>query len=224
MKGEQWKPIENITRTSYIPLMSAHLLDRRSHRVRPALAVLGDMTLPLARLHELCGPARHTLAMLVAAATQGPVLWISPTWCAATLNPDGMQPFVDPARFVFAKAQRPDDILWTLEETLRSGAAQLAVADLSGPPGLTAVRRLHLAAETGAAKGAGAAPLGIILTPETGGAPGIETRWHMAPRHGGTALGWTLDRARARTAPIRNWRITWRDGRIALSQGPATVT
>ena len=60
--------------------MTAHLLDRRQHASRPALPVLGDMALSLARLHEACGPARHTLAMLVAAATRGPVFWITPAW------------------------------------------------------------------------------------------------------------------------------------------------
>src|SRR6056297_462272 len=110
--------------------MTAHLLDRRHHAARPALPVLGDMALPLARLHEGCGPARHSLAMLVAAATRGPVFWIAPRWQAEAPNPDGMAAFAAPARFTFVAPERAGDLLWTLEEVLRSGAVPLAVADL----------------------------------------------------------------------------------------------
>ncbi len=86
-------------------------LTQLSHRPRPALTVLGDLTLPLARLHEGCGPARHTFAMLVAGASDGPVLWIAPTWQGDQPNPDGMCPLVAPERFLFATPQRREDLL-----------------------------------------------------------------------------------------------------------------
>lgn len=182
-----------------------------TRKTHASLPVLGDMALPLARLHEACGPARHMLAMLVAAATRGPVLWIAPPWQAGALNPDGMSSLAGPERFIWIAPERPADTLWTLEEALRSGAAPLVVADLPGPPGLTPVRRLHLAAEAGAEAGRPmgfAAPLGLILTPGAGGAPGIETRWHVAPAHVPGAPGWTLTRTRARTAPPATWHVT----------------
>ena len=50
--------------------MTAHPLTRHSHAARPALPVLGEIALAHARLHEICGPARHMLAMLVAAPGQ----------------------------------------------------------------------------------------------------------------------------------------------------------
>ncbi|WP_113913209.1 ImuA family protein [Roseovarius dicentrarchi] len=184
---------------------------------RPALPVLGDLALPLARLHEACGAARYTFAMIVAAATQGPVLWIAPPWQGAALNPDGIIAFTGPERIIWIAPDRPTDMLWTLEEALRSGAAPLVVADLPGPPGLTPVRRLHLAAETGAETGK-IAPLGLILTPGTGGAPGVETRWHMAPAHTPGARGWTLTRARARTAPPARWHLSGAPGRWTMTK------
>ena len=205
--------------------MTAPLLSRRHHRTGLALPVLGDMVLPLARLHELCGPARHSLAMIVAAATRGPVLWIAPAWDPEALNPDGIRTFVDPARFIFVAARRAGDMLWTLEEALRSGAVPLAVADLPDPPGLTPVRRLHLAAETGAGA-ARSAPLGLILTPGTGGAPGIETRWHLAPAHDATHSTWQLDRLRARTAPPQSWTLAGQPGawQVASHNNAADLT
>lgn len=196
--------------------MNAHLLDRRTHHARPDLTVLGHLTLPLGRLHEICGPARHMLAMLVAGAMRGDVFWIAPAWQGDWLNPDGMAGVAGPERFTFIAPRRDADLLWTLEEVLRSGAVPLAVAELPAPPGMTAVRRLHLAAETGATQGI-CTPLGLVLTPADGGAPGIETRWHMAQAHAPGAPGWTLSRRRARTLPPCSWRLTGRPRAWRLS-------
>ena len=96
----------------------------------------------------------------------------------------------------------------------------LVVVDLDAPPELTAVRRLHLAAEAGALRG-GAAPLALLLTPGNGGAPGIETRWRLAPAPGwggASASGrWQLSRARARMAPERTWEAWLEEGNLQLA-------
>ncbi|MEM6372168.1 MAG: hypothetical protein AAF727_05240 [Pseudomonadota bacterium] len=162
--------------------------------------------LTLGRVHEACGPARYRLALWLAAQTTGPVIWITPDWTADQLNPCGMVPFIDPARLILVQTKRADDVLWSMEEVLRAGAVPLAVADLTGLPGLTAVRRMHLAAENGG-KGRGRAPVGLLLTPGMGGAQGVESRWHLAPAHKGTPGGWTLTRLRARTAPEHAWHV-----------------
>jgi len=188
------------------------LLTRRPATTRPALPVLGDMTLDLGRVHEACGPSRHMLAMLVAGAAKGPVLWIAPGWVQGGLNTDGMEALAGPERFVFAAPQRAEDVLWCAEEALRSGAAPLVVAELPAPPSLTAVRRMHLAAEAAGGQG-----LGLLLTPGAGGAPGIETRWHMAPAHTPRAPRWILTRRRARTAPPRAWSLEGRSGAWQLA-------
>lgn len=191
--------------------MPTHLLARRSHKPRPALPLMEGIALEQARVHEACGPARHSFALWLAAAAQGPVLWLSAPQPGKLPNPDGMAECASPARFLFVQTARTEDLLWSMEEALRSGAAPLVVADLAEPPAMTPVRRLHLAAEAGGTFGP--APLGLLLTPGEGGAQGIESRWHLthAPRPGGSprfAGCWTLQRLRARTLPPRSWQIT----------------
>lgn len=197
---------------------AAHLLTRQGHRQRSgaSVAFLGELALERARVHEFCGQARRRLALTVAAALSGPVLWIRPAWAPGGLNPEGFSRLIDPARLIFARPGRPEDLLWTMEESLRAGLLALTVADLPGPPGLTAVRRLHLAAETGAAEGR-LPPLGVLLTPGTGGAPGVETRWSLEPDHGENGReAWMLARLRARMQPEARWSLAGRDGAMRL--------
>ena len=184
--------------------MQTTLLTRNHPPKRPALTVLKDIDLDLGRV----------FALILAARTNGPVLWIAPAYGTDKLNPDGMLRFVDPGRFIFVAPQRAEDLLWSMEEALRSGAVPLVVADMPGFPGLTPVRRLHLAAEAGAAQ-APRPPLGLLLTPDAGGAQGVETRWVMQPDMAPDMakelphdhLRWHLARSRARRAAPRDWHI-----------------
>jgi protein ImuA len=186
--------------------MTPQSLMRKHHRPQAQQPLLDGLTLARARVHEFCGNARRTLAMMLARQMQGPVFWIEPGWARDRLNPDGMVDFANPGRVTFLAPRRPEDLLWSMEEILRTGAVALVVADLPAPPALTPVRRLHLAAENGARDGA-LAPLGLLLCPGDGGAQGIESRWHMAQAHQGDAPGWTLTRTRARAEPVKAWRV-----------------
>ena len=193
-----------------------HLVAHAPPRPIPDVAFLGDLALAPARVHEACGTARHTFALIVAAALRGTVMWIAPAWRPERLNAEGLARFVDPGRFLFVSPKRDEDVLWSMEEALRAGCVPLVVADLPGPPALTPVRRLHLAAETGAIEG-NARPLGLLLTPGAGGAAGVETRWEMTPRHGPTGhREWALHRRRARMAPEASWRVGVSGGTFRL--------
>jgi protein ImuA len=183
-------------------------LTRQSHRTdRPGLPLLGRFRLAGARAHELCGTARRRLALWIAAGAQGPVLWIRPAWHPDRLHMAGVRAEIDPARLIFVEPERPADLLWSMEEALRAGVLPLVICDLPEPPGLTPVRRLHLAAEAGI-EARGGAGLGLLLTPGDGGAAGVESRWRLEPAHSAEETGWRLARLRARDAPPGEWAVT----------------
>jgi len=201
------------------------MLDRTPLPAPDALALAPEIALARARAHEVTGPARIVFALAAAARLSGPVLWIQPNWTPERLMGDGVSGWIEPGRLILARARTLLDILWTAEEALRAGAVPLVVAELPSLPTLTATRRLHLAAEAGATRGT--SPLALLLTPEPGGVPGIETRWRLAPSPGwasGGAPRWTLTRLRARMAPESTWEMTARGNRLvpaAARSGPA---
>ncbi len=180
------------------------LLTRAPLKAPPAIALTDDIAFREGRVHEICGRARISLALRIAGRTTGPVIWIGPP-DGSGLNPCGMHGLCDPARLLFVAAPRLRDRLWALEETLRAGAVALAVADLTEAPGLTPIRRLQLAAEAGSTREA--RPTGLLLTPGTGGAAGIESRWQSEPCHTPAHTGWHLTRLRARMAPPAAWTL-----------------
>jgi protein ImuA len=182
------------------------LLRRAPHRAKPTLDLLEHLPLVRGRVHEACGPARHSFALWLAAKTTGPVLWIAPDWTRDRLHPDGIKTWIDPARLLFVSPNKTADVLWCVEESLRAGTLPLIVAELSDLPSLTHVRRMHLAAEQGSSR-APAPPLGLLLCTGDGGAPGVETRWHLAHAHAPQATAWHLSRRRARTDPPMDWQV-----------------
>ncbi len=184
--------------------MSHHpCLTRRHHDSRPALTLWGEVSFPLARVHEICGPARWTLALWIAARAGGPLIWIAPDRTGEEMTAPGIRGLMDAGQLLRVRPEKSGDMFWTMEESLRSGAAPVVAMELTAPPGITPVRRLHLAAEAGARAGMGM-PLGLVLTPDDGGAQAIETRWRLDPFWPGA---WRLTRLRARMYPPRSWYV-----------------
>lgn len=195
------------------------------------VSFLPGLTLRPGRVHEGCGAARQLFAAWVLAAVQRnagaharpAALWIRPGWQREAINPHGLAEWADPGALVMVNCPRAPDLLWCAEEALRAGSAALVVVELPEPPALTPVRRLHLAAETGvgrvrAAQGDGMAglPLGLVLISGDTGAPGVESRWHLAPCPSRSdpdpgrvdpAPRWRLARLRARSEAAAAWHV-----------------
>lgn len=213
-----------------LPILSDHGPRARGMQPMPGGAAAG-VFLARGRVHEFRGPSRAALAVQVMGECAGPVLWISPGWQTGRLNPDAVAVYADPARLICAQVRRPADILWAMEEALRSGVVPLVVAEMPSPPALTPVRRLNLAAEAGAeaahhAGRGGIAPLGLMLTAGEGEAAGAESRWRMRPMPSESTLleargaVWRLERERARGAAPAAWLLR-RGAGGAVLQGVA---
>lgn len=186
-----------------IPRLDSPLAIPSSPRPSAGIALVPGLPLALARVHELTGPARRTLAMMLAARLSGPLVWIGPRLARPGqwhgLMPQGVARWIDPGRLLMAAAAKPADRLWAMEEALRSRVAGLVVVELDAAPALTPVRRLLLAAEGGTA-------MGLILTPE-GAAPGVESRWRLTAAHRPGQDAWRLDLLRARMVPPDSWTL-----------------
>lgn len=201
-------------------MMHDILLTRNRNRKRPGTAFLGSLKLQSARAHEFCGPARRTLALMAAGATQGAVFWNRLEEQPEVLNPEGMLRYMNPEKLFIVSASDPAKLLWAAEQALRCGLISTVIVDLPAPPALTPVRRLHLSAETGAEKGY-SAPVCLLLAPGEGGAPGIESRWYMAPRHSRKESHWMLERRRERSKPPAAWEVAMSRSKPVLSEYPA---
>jgi protein ImuA len=104
-------------------------------------------------------------------------------WCSSRrtildvggLYPPGLARFgLDASSLLMVEARREDEVLWALEEGLRSGSLTLAIGALSSI-GLTPARRLSLAARDGAT------PLLMLTSARSAASAATATRWRVHP-------------------------------------------
>ncbi len=199
-----------------------HAGTRPDHARRQAVPLCApvDQVLPaggLARaaLHEVLSPTALTgaalgFATLALARSGGTVIWIGAEPEAWT---PGLVRFgLDPSRLLLAQARRPADALWAMEEALRCPAISAALL-VQPSIGLTAGRRLMLAAEAGGG-------LGLLLRADSlkpGPAVAL-TRWRVAPLPSGapTEALWRVELLRSRGGTGGQWRLRWDQAEHAL--------
>ena len=147
-----------------------------------------------ARAHEICGDGALAFAAIGAGAAKGPVVWISERW-KPTVHPEGLAPYCDPGRLLITRADSQLAVLASAETALRSGAAGLVVAEVSGAIGLTEGRRLQLAAEAGGTTA-------LLLIPE-----GPRQNAPRQNRHDSTRWRWSLIKNKIGT--LSEWIVRW---------------
>ena len=154
------------------------------------------------RVHEAGGRGRRSFALFQAARHPGQLVWISPAHLPEQPLPAGL-PMGVADRLHLLRPVGETDLLWCVEEALRSPAVALVIAEPQQPLSLTAGRRLQLAAEAGRTTG-------LLLIPEGGGSAASETRWHCEPAPGladSTLHHWHLRKNKQGTNG--DWMLHW---------------
>ena len=101
------------------------------------------------RVHEVLGSAAESLALSVAGAQSGPIVWIGEGKDIYSLSPSALKAFIDPTRVLLVEGTNRKERLWSAEQVLRSKGASVVIVQLSTGPDLTESRRLQLACEQG---------------------------------------------------------------------------
>lgn len=118
---------------------------------------------------------------------------------------------LDPARLIVVRPARDGDVLWVLEEGLRS-KAPAAVLGETASGGPIALRRLQLAAETSGVAALLLRPFAAKTAP--GPAPGpVLSRWRIESAGGGDRLSlcWRVELQRCRGGTPGTWLVEWCD-------------
>ncbi len=143
------------------------------------------------------------------AGARGAVLWCRRE---GDLYGPGLHAFgLTPARLILARVRRPADLLWAMEEGLRSGAPAAVLGEATDVPPVAA-RRLQLAAEAGGGTG-------LLLLPGNRNEPPLPamTRWRVRPVPGEESVAgvgrprWRVDLLHCRGGRPAAWIVEWRD-------------
>lgn len=169
-----------------------------------------DMPFSLApaRVHEAEGHGRRTFALFQAARHKGSLVWILPAHIPELPMLRGLPEGVG-ERLHLLRPEGETDLLWCVEEALRSAPVSLVIAEPEKPLSLTAGRRLQLAAEAGRTTG-------LLLIRREAGSNATETRWRCEPLPAmavdSTPHRWSLNKNKRGTTG--SWVLNW-DGASA---------
>ena len=175
-------------------------------------AVLPEGGLARGAVHEAMGAAAGGFAAMIAGRLAGAVLWCRDAADRTMLYGPGLKAYgLSPVRVIVAHCRDRTDLLWAMEEGLRTKNLAAVVGEPPGTVDLTASRRLQLAAETGGG-------LGIVINAK-GGAKGgfaasaLESRWRIDAVPAGDAVRprWRVGLERCRGGARNAYWIVERD-------------
>lgn len=178
--------------------------------MRPDPAPADPFTLLRKRVHEAEGRGRRAFALFQAARHPGPLVWILPSHAPEMPMLRGLPRGVG-ERLHLIRPVGETDLLWCVEEALRSDPVSLVIAEPEKPLALTAGRRLQLAAEAGRTTG-------LMLIRQDAGSNATETRWNCEPvpatAADSTLQRWALNKNKKGT--IANWTVNWNGASAAF--------
>ena len=161
------------------------------------------LTLTARRVHEAEGFGRRAFALFQAARHSGPLIWVLPAHAPHLPMLRGLPDGVG-ERLHVIRPGTETDLLWAVEEALRTSPVGLVIAEPEKPLSLIAGRRLQLAAEAGKTTG-------LMLVRQGAGSNAAQTRWQCAPLPSETADStphcWSLNKNKSRT--LGSWTVHW---------------
>jgi protein ImuA len=171
-----------------------------------------NLYLKLGKMHEICGPAKIRIAMLIGAKTKGLIVWVD-----FIINTDSISDWFSPSRLLFVNAKSKNDLFSATEEVLRSGLSEITITELPEAPNSLQMRHINLAMTSGVKLNNNKSPLGLILSPNKGGATSIESRWYASTLpcweklttddRGSSKQKWSIKRLFSRVGPVKGWSI-----------------
>ena len=174
-----------------------------------------NLHLKMGKIHEACGPAKIRIAILLAAKTRGLIVWIRLNSGNTDLNMDDISNWFSPNRLLLINVDSQSDLFFATEEILRSGISELTITEVIRIPNNVQMRRLNLSIKKGILSSGMNSNIGLILTPNKGGATNIDSRWHACSlpcwststnniyptlRH-----KWHISRLFSKTEPNKGW-------------------
>jgi protein ImuA len=117
---------------------------------------------------------------------------------------------LEPRQFIWVEAKNDNQILWTLETALGSGAPGFVIGMIEAEPGLHASQRLHLAAKTARV------PVVLLYARESKRTSAATTRWRIAAAAARrdrfdlmTHWRWQVRLERCRNGRPGEWLVEW---------------
>ena len=176
-----------------------------------------NIYLKIGKIHELCGPAKIRMAILIGAKTKGLIAWIRPDWEEFIINADSISYWFSPNQLLFINAKNKNDLFFATEEVLRSGISEVTITELPKIPSSLHMRRINFALNSGFKSKTAKNPLSLILSPNRGGLTSVESRWYASNLPCWKNLTdkdlselkykWYLKRTFSKTDPVKEWVI-----------------
>ena len=136
------------------------------------------------------------------------------------MNTDSISDWFCTNRLLFVNAKNNNDLFSGTEEVLRSGISKIVIIEIPGIPNSLQMYRINLAMTLGMKSNYTILPLGLILSPNNGGATSIESRWYASTLHwwknltdrrdGSSKQKRYIRRLFSRTEPVKKWSIETR--------------
>ena len=152
-------------------------------------------------------------ALMVSFPESGPIYIVTTksNLASGSLHGHGLKALgLDPRRLTFIEAQKETEAFWAIEETLRSGAAQIVAGIIAQALDLKKSQRLSLSAREARR------PLLLLRPPKAAVASAAETRWRIAaaPAHresSGALIGWRWQvmLERCRNGSVGEFVLEW---------------